>query len=258
MTPPSRVIAASAAKELWKTYGFSSPRDLVLEDLAFAMGVVVIEGRLDGADARLLRKADRGLIRLRQDIPEAGRKRFAIAHELGHWVMHRRVTQMLACTSEDMVSKYKASPPEIEANYFASELLMPSELFKARVAHRSPSLDLLKALADDFGTTLTASAIRYVEVVDDYAAIVVSEKGKIRWFRASESFEKRFWLEPGTALPRKSVGAALFRGEFVAGKPEILDVDTWLDPNEFETGTIVEQAFLLGRYNQIISLLWLP
>jgi hypothetical protein len=41
---------------------------------------------------------------------------FAVAHDLGHWLLHKNVSQVLACTSEDMVAKYKASPPEIEAN----------------------------------------------------------------------------------------------------------------------------------------------
>jgi hypothetical protein len=33
-------------------------------------------------------------------------KRFALAHELGHWLLHRNISQVLACTSENMVAKY--------------------------------------------------------------------------------------------------------------------------------------------------------
>src|SRR5262245_59118721 len=112
------------AAKLWARYGFATPDDLVLEDLAFALGVVVLEGRLDSADARLIRRGQKGLIRVKEDIPEPGRKRFAVAHEIGHWELHQAVSQVLSCTSEDMVAQYKASPPEIEANYFAAELLM--------------------------------------------------------------------------------------------------------------------------------------
>ena len=50
-TRPSPVIAHSKASSIWGLYGFTSPGELVLEDLALAMGVLVIEGRLDGADA---------------------------------------------------------------------------------------------------------------------------------------------------------------------------------------------------------------
>ena len=122
---PSPIIPHGKAHDVWKLYGFTSPKELVLEDLAFAMGVLVMEGRLDGAEARLLRKGSRGIMRVKADIPEPGHKRFAIAHELGHWLLHGSVSQVLACTSEDMVAQYKGSEPEIEANYFASALLMP-------------------------------------------------------------------------------------------------------------------------------------
>ena len=81
-TRPSPVIAHSKASSIWNLYGLTSPGELVLEDIALAMGVLVIEGRLDGADARLLRKGSKGIIRVKESIPERGRKRFAIAHEL--------------------------------------------------------------------------------------------------------------------------------------------------------------------------------
>ncbi|MBY0261422.1 MAG: hypothetical protein K2Q20_03720, partial [Phycisphaerales bacterium] len=65
-----RAFAVGEAKRVWKLYGFQTPADLVLEDLAMAMGVVVLEAKLDSADARLVRKGNRGIIRLKQDIPQ--------------------------------------------------------------------------------------------------------------------------------------------------------------------------------------------
>lgn len=37
-----RAFAVGEAKRVWKLYGFQTPADLVLEDLAMAMGVVGI------------------------------------------------------------------------------------------------------------------------------------------------------------------------------------------------------------------------
>ena len=45
-----QTVATGGATRLWKRYGLTSPRELVLEDLGLAMGVVVIEGPLDGVD----------------------------------------------------------------------------------------------------------------------------------------------------------------------------------------------------------------
>lgn len=255
----SKVLPAAEAARLWRLYGFAAPSDLVLEDLALALGVVVLEGRLDSADARLIRKGQQGLIRVKEDIPELGRKRFAIAHELGHWLLHKNVSQVLACTSEDMVAKYKASAPEVEANYFAAELLMPEKLFAPRIRKARPSLQLLKELATDFETTLTATAIRYVEVSDDYCAVVVSERGKVRWWRGSAVFEELCWIEPGSLLSRDCVAGAIFSGEAPPSGPQEVDASAWVEnPGKLEDDTLFEEAFLVERYGQIISLLWLP
>ena len=66
---PSKVMAVGAASQLWKLYRFPSARELVLEDLALALGVLVIEGRLDTADARLVRSGPRVRVR---DVGEPG------------------------------------------------------------------------------------------------------------------------------------------------------------------------------------------
>ena len=91
---PSKIFAAGRAIQLWTLYGFRSPAELVLEDLALTLGVLVLEAPLVKADARLIRKGPRGLVRVKHDIPEPGRKRFAVAHELGHWLLHKEQSQV--------------------------------------------------------------------------------------------------------------------------------------------------------------------
>ena len=78
--------AEIAASKTLRRFGLRDPRRLVLEDLAMALGVVVIDAPLQGAEARLVRRGEKGLIRVSEDIPELGRRRFAIGHELGHQI----------------------------------------------------------------------------------------------------------------------------------------------------------------------------
>ena len=253
---PSKANPPPSPAALWRLYGFKAPSDLVVEDLALALGVLILEGPLDSADARLIRRGARGLIRVKQDIPESGRKRFAIAHELGHWLLHRNLSQVLACTSEDMVAKYKASAPEIEANCFAAELLMPEMLFLPRIRVAEPSFKVIKELAAYFQTSLTATAIRYVELSDDYCAVVVSENGMIRWWRGSKSFEDRCWVDAGSPLSRDTVAGAFFAGEQIESSPQELDVETWLSKSPSSDDLkIIEEAIMLKRYGQVISLI---
>ncbi|MGD0769925.1 MAG: ImmA/IrrE family metallo-endopeptidase [Tepidisphaeraceae bacterium] len=255
----NRAIATGEASRILKLYGLSSPTDLVLEDLALAMGVLVVEGPLDSADARLVRKGDRGIIRIKSDIPEVGRKRFAIAHELGHWILHRTLSQILACTSEDMLSAYKTSAPELEASYFASALIMPEEFFSKRIEGTTPTAELLGELAQEFRTSLTATALRYVDLRDDYCALVVSENGKVKWWRESRDFKGQFWIDPGTKLSSHTIAAGFFRGEPKPSGPEPVDLVAWLpDAAGIDSETIMEEAIPMPRYGQVLSMLWLP
>ncbi len=256
---PSKIIAVGRAIQLWTLYGFRSPEELVLEDLALALGVLVVEAPLAKADARLIRRGPRGLVRVNPDIPEPGRKRFAVAHELGHWLIHRDQSQINACTDQDMVAKYKASALEVEASYFAAELLMPGNLFGPRLRKLRPSFDLIKGLAREFGTSLTATAIRCAEVTDDYLAVVASEGGRIRWWRGSENFEEQLWIEAGTPLSPKSVAGSIFQGEPLPPGPVEVDRDAWAECREgYDHDILIEEAFPLSAYNQILSLLYLP
>jgi Zn-dependent peptidase ImmA (M78 family) len=158
LTPPNADLtrARHTADKLIKRFRIARPEDITLEDIAMAVGVLVVEDKLEGSEARLLRKGGQGIIRVKAGIPEIGRRRFAIGHELGHWELHAELSQWVLCSEADLL-EYNGSPPEMEANTFAAELLMPTNLFRPRCERAEPSLELIKALARDFHTTITAT-----------------------------------------------------------------------------------------------------
>lgn len=252
-------LARGEAEWLWKLYGFTKPNELILEDLAFARGVIVTEGPLEKMEARLVRSGDKGLIRIRHDISNRGQKRFAIAHELGHWQLHEKISQFFACTSDDMVASYKKSPQEGEANIFAASLLMPSILFVDRANNKEFSLKTISNLAEYFITSLTATAIRYVDLSNDYCAIVCSEAGKIRWWRGSDDFENEFWIIPGTKLSKNTLAGSFFYNNHKPEGPEEVSIDAWCDKGSYcESDTFIEESKYFEWYNQVITLLRLP
>jgi Zn-dependent peptidase ImmA (M78 family) len=253
------VFAVGAASKLWKLYGIPSARELVIEDLALALGVLVVEGPLDTADARLVRSGARGLIRVKEDIPERGRKRFAIAHEIGHWILHRDISQISVCTEESMIAWYKASAPEVEASSFAAELLMPQAAFQPLIRNVRPTFRLVSELADEFDASLTATAIRCIEVTDDYWALVVSEGGRVRWWRGSERFEERFWIDPGSALDPGTVASSLFRGGLPTSGPVEVAREAWAECKaDYDHETFIEESFAPRGKGQILSFVYLP
>jgi Zn-dependent peptidase ImmA (M78 family) len=67
------------------------------------------------------------------------RQRFSLAHELGHYFLHRNgmpedtVSIDNPPTGEDEMAAPSKSPAEIEADLFAGEVLVPLEMLKAHV-----------------------------------------------------------------------------------------------------------------------------
>lgn len=250
-------LAAAEARRLWETYGFREPDDLVVEDLAMALGVVVIEGPLSCADAWLVRRGERGIIRVKEDIPEPGRKRFAVCHEIGHWVLHSGVSQVLSCTNDDIRSNgYKNSPEEVEASTFASELLMNETLFKVRMRRSTPTWDAIREIAEYFHTTLTATAMRYVDLSADACALVVTRDAHIRWFRSSDAFKERFRFTVKAAVGTETAAFALSQPgaplEATAEPP----IDAWAEAvDDGDQPSVTEHSMRWERYGDVASLL---
>jgi hypothetical protein len=60
--------ARHAAAKLIQRFAITCPEDIVLEDIAMALGVLVIEDQLEGAEARLIRKGQHGIMRVKAEI----------------------------------------------------------------------------------------------------------------------------------------------------------------------------------------------
>ena len=64
------------------------------------------------------------------------RRKFTIAHELGHWILHRNKLESepekYAVLYRIPLGRRQDDPIEQEANYFAANLLVPEEMLVAR------------------------------------------------------------------------------------------------------------------------------
>jgi Zn-dependent peptidase ImmA (M78 family) len=93
------------------------------------------------------------------------RRRFTIAHELGHYFLHRDHSSVFvdAVYYRDESSSEGTKQQEIAANAFAAELLMPEEVLRARFSYQ-PVADaddkLIRAAARQFGVSAQALTIR--------------------------------------------------------------------------------------------------
>ena len=97
-------------------------------------------------------------------------------------------------SSGSATDKWKAEERLCDA--IAAELLMPERMFTAEVVKFGRSLVQLPQLANSFGTSLTATAIRYWELLPEPCQL-------IRW---QPSGEKREVIRPTWQMRNKSTG----------------------------------------------------
>ncbi len=123
------------------------------------------------------------------NIEHTGRIRFTLAHELGHYMLHRMDAgpDGFECGTNDMLrydSGYVAQ--EEEANAFAASLLMPSHDFRRQVEGERFSFDLLGHCADRYEVSLTSAVLRWLEFTSKRAIAVFSEDGYMHWAKSSD------------------------------------------------------------------------
>ena len=251
---PDKIRATAAAYKITQKYSIDNPREIILEDIAAAEGVYVVEGGLEGADARLVRSGDIGIIHIRKSIQGLGRKRFAIAHDLGHWELHQAVSQWMLCSDMD-TSIYDASPIEVEANLFASELLMPSKLFRPRCEDAEPDLKLIKALSEEFATSVTAAALRFVEETNYACIVAFSENGSVKWWKRSDRCAG-FWIERKHKIHKNSFAWSCL-DQKVPAAAGMIPSWLWLPDSKEKPDEVYEQSMRLGNGTAVLSLIWI-
>lgn len=230
------------------------PSEIYVRDIAMSLGVYVRERELEGCEARLVRKGDMGIITVNENIPEEGRKRFAIAHEIGHFILHTG-TQLILCDEDDMHVWKESKTRELEANEFAASLLMPYEIFNRFIKTGQPTFDGISDVAKEFRTTLTATALRYVGFSKEPCALVISRDGTIKWYRKSDSFN--FHVRVGEKLSFDTFAFDFFDGVELPKDPDSVPARAWLAGEIDEESDIIEQSISLGNYGVVLSLLWI-
>lgn len=114
-------------------------------------------------------------------VTSEGRIRFTQAHELGHYILHRKMQEEFKYTEKDM-RDWSSDETNIEAqaDLFASYLLMPLNDYRQQI-NAEVDFDLLGHCADRYGVSLTASILKWLEHTDDSAVLVVSKEGYMDW-----------------------------------------------------------------------------
>lgn len=149
------------------------------------------------------------------------RKRFTIAHELGHFLsLHHQPIEpgRFACSARDLGSGWmpgrfvddRHRRQEAEANRFAIELLAPARLMRSGLVG-VPDLAKVVALSERLDLSREATVRRYAELHRDPMAIIFSKDGRLRYIDRRDAFPAiRIERDaPLPVLPKASDGAGL-------------------------------------------------
>lgn len=241
------------ARELTKQFLLSPPVDLYALAAKFDLKIKEVDARgFEGALVRRLKRHGGG-IAVRKDIRELGRKRFTIAHEIGHYVMPGHGE--CHCKSEDIESWRVGIPAqEIAANRFAAELLLPAKEVYRVVRKDTATIAVAQTLSEQFQTSLTATALRCVEVTDEQCAVVMSKNGQIEWVKPNDSF--RLYLRKGTRLDDTTHAMRLTKNPGERCQEGFVSAGIWADANHpTAIMKIWEDSIALPHYNSVLTIL---
>ena len=121
------------------------------------------------------------------------RQRFTIAHELGHFILHRSQKQSFNCDSQSVHTGIDGLRQiEREADEFASNLLMPGDLLREWISNQRIDLHVLSAIAKRFQVSFEALCIRFIKFTTQRAILVYWDNGFVKYeWRSSSAVRTR-------------------------------------------------------------------
>lgn len=190
-----------------------------------------------------------------------GRKRFTIAHELGHIIFETHNTEEYKKASIDINNphkKYISNKFEREANEFASHLIIPEKHFLERLK-KTKNLDnwnTIKNICMEYETSLESLAIRYISQSREIACFIIfdTSSNSIKTLSYSEEFRNsKFFID------RKSFSLPINSNAFILNSSNkdiisIMKIDNWFPKTTKNNCEITEHSFIYDK-TQIYILL---
>ncbi len=182
------------------------------------------------------------------------RTKLTLAHELGHLILPHHTKYMYQCTSEDISSYRPNNVIENEANDFAAELLMPEELIKNDMIMVQPGLQCIQHISNRYGTSLTASAIKYAKSVNFPMAIVQTKVGgSIDWAYSVNNFK---YVERGLVHYSTVAHNYFFHNQELNGTPQLVNSTAWHPCDHGHK--LIEETVSFPNLHTTLSILTIP
>jgi hypothetical protein len=239
-----------SAADLLTELGITEPDQIDVEAVAHYCNATVVYEPLVGCEAHIVGRSDRAIISVNSSAARP-RQRFSAGHELGHW-MRDRGTVGFACDKNKLSPQQRAEGPEHLANVYAADLLLPLSMFVPRAKARPITFETTRALAEQFETSLTATAIRLVQH-GSFPAMVLYITG-----------EGRKWVVRGPDVPAvlklkdeptpTTLAYDLLHGSQPPDGPLDVYADGWFGHDDADRYSVREDSIRVGT--GVLTILW--
>jgi len=237
----------SLAREIKEN--FSSGMITDVYNICKQLEIEIIEAPIK-ADAYLQCINGKSYIILKESL-EDKRKKFTIAHELGHFFIPGHSELMFGCDIKEMDFKNDYAPREREANLFASELLMPShivrEYFDGKINY-----GIVSEIATMFDVSFLVALNRCIDLATEDCIVICSVNRHIKWFKATKYFPYMLNCKNVNIM---SLAEELFDLKVFKIKKVIEPGYIWF--SNADDISIEEESVLFPNYKQVISMIHL-
>jgi len=196
----------------------------------------------------------RWLIMYNNQMYSSERINFTLAHEFGHYLLHREEKMTFECSKDDVQTFDDYAKREHEANLFAAQLLIPLHDLRQQVENNSLTFDLIDHCTNRYQVSLIALILKWMEITTKRAMIVVSRDGYILWSSSNKiAFESGAYIKnkgvPPVAVPENSL--ANKKQNFLSTKFECEHPEgVW-----FKNEPVTEMTIFSERFDLVITLL---
>jgi len=186
-----------------------------------------------------------------------GRINFTLAHEFGHYLLHRLAyPNGIRCGEQDVV-RWDSAYGQIEhqANRFAANLLMPLDDFRRQIDARAKvDIDVISYCAERYRVSLIAAILRWLTYTERRAVLVVSRDGFVLWSRSSDTALKTgaFFRTSGAPVEIPAAFLAAIRDQLADGRTGVLH-----GPGVWFGEEVREMTIFSEQYDFTITLLLL-
>lgn len=183
MNKPTNALYKAQQIRSW----FQPEGNIDLSSICDHFAIEIICKSLIG-EGYLVRDKGNKLLFVNRNIRNNGKKRFVIAHELGHYFLHpEEMIQLCKGISEVFNRTDIISRTEYEANQFASELLLPAKFVQAELDNTKITFKKIRDIAEKYGCSITTTVIKCIENSKSEDEILLCyKKNSLQWHATAD------------------------------------------------------------------------